>query len=76
MSKSSQITATTLPGLCILGLLLFFFKASADDDSQPQALPTSPQAEDLAKRAFKMVEHQVREATTQSPGWSSQPGAI
>ena len=76
MRKPSKITIATLPALSLLGLLVIFFKASADNDQPPQALPTNPQVDDLAKRAFEIVEDQVREATTQGSGWSSQPGAI
>lgn len=61
-----------------MGVVFYLFSAFADhDDPAAEPLPVSLHVEDIAKRAFDIVENQVREATTQSEaGWASQPGAI
>lgn len=61
-----------------LGLLLWLLPVRADHDDPPaEPLPVDLRAEDLAQRAFELVEHQLREATSQErSSWASQPGAI
>jgi len=61
-----------------LGLMIWLLPVQADHDDPPaEPLPADVQPEDLAKRAFELVEHQVRAATTQEDtSWASQPGAI
>lgn len=75
MKKNRCALLPPLGILVVVGCCLFSARADLDPPEEP--LPRDLHVDDLAQRAFELVAHQVREATTQSgKGWASQPGAI